>query len=313
MKRISLLLMSLMATVLLLTSCEKASFDETPTPVKPQPEENRDDLITLTFTVTQIESAAFANTNEHSRAAAVGEVCSRVNLALYKPDGERVKMINQKSDDANFGQISFTVAAGTYRLVVLAHSCDGNATTTALNKITFPNNKVTDTFYYSTEFSATSDLSQQLVLRRITAMVRLVVKDAIPENVKRMKFYYTGGSSTLDGATGLGCVNSKQTEYRDVSAAERNGGATFEVYTMPHDVSGQLKLTVSALDAADNVVKELVLDEVPVTVNTISEYTGSLFTSDSGGDDGKGDGGSEAPGFTLMVEEKWETVNSYSF
>ena len=312
MKRISLLLMSLMATALLLTSCEKASFDETPTPVKPQPEENRDDLITLTFTVTQIESAAFANTNEHSRAAAVGEVCSRVNLALYKPDGERVKMINQKSDDANFGQISFTVAAGTYRLVVLAHSCDGNATTTALNKITFPNNKVTDTFYYSTEFSATSDLSQQLVLRRITAMVRLVVKDAIPENVKRMKFYYTGGSSTLDGATGLGCVNSKQTEYRDVSAAERNGGATFEVYTMPHDVSGQLKLTVSALDAADNVVKELVLDEVPVSVNTISEYTGSLFTSDSGGD-GKGDGGSEAPGFTLMVEEKWETVNSYSF
>ena len=311
MKRISLLLMSLMATVLLLTSCEKASFDETPTPVKPQPEENRDDLITLTFTVTQIESAAFANTNEHSRAAAVGEVCSRVNLALYKPDGERVKMINQKSDDANFGQISFTVAAGTYRLVVLAHSCDGNATTTALNKITFPNNKVTDTFYYSTEFSATSDLSQQLVLRRITAMVRMVVKDAIPENVKRMKFYYTGGSSTLDGATGLGCVNSKQTEYRDVSAAERNGGATFEVYTMPHDVSGQLKLTVSALDAADNVVKELVLDEVPVTVNTISEYTGSLFTSN--GDDGKGDGGSEAPGFTLMVEEKWETVNSYSF
>ena len=311
MKRISLLLMSLMATVLLLTSCEKASFDETPTPVKPQPEENRDDLITLTFTVTQIESAAFANTNEHSRAAAVGEVCSRVNLALYKPDGERVKMINQKSDDANFGQISFTVAAGTYRLVVLAHSCDGNATTTTLNKITFPNNKVTDTFYYSTEFSATSDLSQQLVLRRITAMMRLVVKDAIPENVKRMKFYYTGGSSTLDGATGLGCVNSKQTEYRDVSAAERNGGATFEVYTMPHDVSGQLKLTVSALDATDNVVKELVLDEVPVTVNTISEYTGSLFTS-SGGDD-KGDGGSEASGFTLMVEEKWETVNSYSF
>ena len=311
MKRISLLLMSLMATVLLLTSCEKASFDETPTPVKPQPDENRDDLITLTFTVTQIESAAFANTNEHSRAAAVGEVCSRVNLALYKPDGERVKMINQKSDDANFGQISFTVAAGTYRLVVLAHSCDGNATTTALNKITFPNNKVTDTFYYSTEFSATSDLSQQLVLRRITAMVRLVVKDAIPENVKRMKFYYTGGSSTLDGATGLGCVNSKQTEYRDISAAERNGGATFEVYTMPHDVSGQLKLTVSALDAVDNVVKELVLDEVPVTVNTISEYTGSLFTSND--DDDKGDGGSEAPGFTLMVEEKWETVNSYSF
>ena len=80
---------------------------------------------------------------------------------------------------------------------------------------------------------------------------------------------------------------------------------------MPHDVSGQLKLTVSALDAADNVVKELVLDEVPVTVNTISEYTGSLFTS-SGGDD-KEDGGSEASGFTLMVEEKWETVNSYSF
>lgn len=311
MKKITFLLTNLAMALLLTTSCEKAAFDEPATPNQPQPEETGADMVTLTFTVAQIAPEPFSTISEQSRATAVGEVCSRVNVALYKPDGERVKSVNQKADDAGFGKVSLTVPAGSYRLVVLAHSCDGNATTTNMNKITFPNNKTTDTFYYSTEFSTTTDLEQQLVLRRITAMVRLVVKDALPDNVKRMKFYYTGGSSTLDGATGLGCVNSKQTEYRDIAADKRGGGATFEIFTLPHDASGQLKLTISALDASDNVVKELQLDDVPISVNTITEYSGNFFTG-SGGDDDRGSD-TDASGFTLTVEDQWEKVNTYSY
>lgn len=47
-------------------------------------------------------------------------------------------------------------------------------------------------------------------------MFRLVIKDEIPEQAKKIKFYYTGGSSTLNAKTGYGCVNSKQTEILDL-------------------------------------------------------------------------------------------------
>lgn len=294
-----------LATLMLLASCEKAVFDDVEKPDTPE-KPATDGQVTLTFNVSQVEAATFGQTNQQSRATEASKVCSRINLALYQ-DGERVKYVNQKAEDSGFGKISLTVPAGSYRLVVLAHSCDGNATMTALNKITFPNNKVTDTFYYMADITADKDATQELLLHRIVAMVRFVLKDAIPASVTRMKFYYTGGSSTLDGNTGLGCVNSKQTEYRDVQS--HDAGARFEVYTMPHDKSGVLKMNVQALDAADNVVQEQVFDEVPVTTNAITEYTGDFFGSKAE----EGGGSSGASSFTLMVDDEWSGTTNYSF
>ena len=302
-KKPSLRLLLMLFAAMLMTACEKAVFDENEPPDTPETPTN-ENLVTLTFNIAQLEQTSFSAITQQMRSTEAAKVCSRITLALYQDDA-RVKYINQKADD-DFGKFTLTVPSGNYKLLALAHSCDGNATTTALNKITFPNNKVTDTFYYAADINATADMSQQLVLNRIVAMVRFVFNDAIPENVARLKFYYTGGSSTLDGTTGLGCVNSKQTEYRTVDSHE--AGAQFELFTLPHDKSGELKMTVSALDAADNVVKEMTFDAVPITVNTISEYSGNFFNSGS-----KDDNPSSASAFTLMVEDKWEKVSTYSF
>ena len=252
--------------------------------------------------MTQFEQTAF------TRAATdITELCSRLNIAIFDADGTKVKTVAQKEGDASFGTVALTLAAGSYRLVVIAHNCDGSATITSEEKVTFPNNKVTDTFYYMADITADKDATQELLLHRIVAMVRFVLKDAIPASVTRMKFYYTGGSSTLDGNTGLGCVNSKQTEYRDVQS--HDAGARFEVYTMPHDKSGVLKMNVQALDAADNVVQEQVFDEVPVTTNAITEYTGDFFGSKAE----EGGGSSGASSFTLMVDDEWSGTTNYSF
>ena len=121
---------------------------------------------------------------------------------------------------------------------------------------------MTDTFYYYGDLVVTSEVqSYDLTLTRAVAMFRMVLTDdEIPSTVAKFKFYYTGGSSTFSPSTGYGCVNSKQTEIRTVA----DGVTTFDIFTLPHTEDDVLtKLTVTALDANDNTVKERIFENVP--------------------------------------------------
>ena len=209
----------------------------------------------------------------------IAKLCSRLHFVVFQ-GGERVKMITQQSGDKNFGTVSLTLTEGSYVFAVLAHSCSGNATITNLQKITFPNNVVSDTFYTYGEITIDGSGSQEydLTLERTVAMFRLKITDDIPANVAKMKFYYTGGSSTFSAETGFGSVNSKQTvNLTPADGVKVDGGTQFDVYTFPHAMSGELKMTITALDASNNAVKEMVFENVPVQMNTITLYEGSFF------------------------------------
>ncbi|MBP3211727.1 MAG: FimB/Mfa2 family fimbrial subunit [Prevotella sp.] len=261
--------------------------------------------------MTQFEQTAFDNSGNRAatRAATdITDLCTRLNIAIFSADGTKVKTVAQKDTDSDFGTVALTLAAGTYRLVVIAHNCDGSATITSEEKVTFPNNKVTDTFYYDGDLVVTSDVqSYDLTLTRAVAMFRLVLTDEeIPSNVAKLKFYYTGGSSTFSPKDGYGCVNSKQTEIRTVPVGSPDG-TSFDIYTLPHTEEDVLtKLTVTALDANDNTVKERVFENVPVIRNQITRYTGSFF--------GSGGSGQQSDGtFRMTADPDWDSVNGYTF
>ena len=276
---------------LLVAACEKPILDEEMVMKK---EAN------VILHMTQFEQTAF------TRAATdITELCTRLNVAIFDADGTKVKTVVQKDTDSDFGTVALTLAAGTYRLVVIAHNGEGSATITSEEKVTFPSNKVTDTFYYYGDLVVTdSQQSYDLVLARAVAMFRLMLNDEeIPSNVARLKFYYTGGSSTFSPSAGYGCVNSKQTEYRTVAPDL----TVFDIYTLPHTENDVLtKLTVTALDANDNTVKERVFENVPVTRNQITRYTGPFF--------GSGGSGQQSDGtFRMTANPDWDSVNGYTF
>ena len=280
------------AFAMLVTACEKPILDS-------------EDVVSMKeanviLHMTQYEQTAF------TRAATdITELCSRLNVAIFDADGTKVKTVAQKEGDAGYGTVALTLAAGTYQLVVIAHNGEGSATITSTEKVTFPNNKVTDTFYYYGDLVVTSEVqSYDLTLTRAVAMFRLVLTDEdIPSNVAKLKFYYTGGSSTFSPSAGYGCVNSKQTEIRAVA----DGITTFDIFTLPHTEDDVLtKLTVTALDANDNTIKERVFESVPVTRNQITRYTGSFF--------GSGGSGQQTDGtFRLTADPDWDSVNGYTF
>lgn len=288
----------LFALALLLTACEKPIMDDGKTST-----EQKDANIILHF--TQYDQEAFTRS-----ATDITELCSRLNIAVFDADGTKVKTVAQKEGDADYGTVALTLASGTYKLVVIAHNCDGSATITSTEKVTFPNNKVTDTFYYYGDL-VVSDAKQSydLTLTRAVAMFRLVLTDeSMPSNVAKLKFYYLGGSSTFSPKDGYGCVASKQTEIRPVPA-DFVSGTAFEIYTLPHTEDDVLtKLTVTALDANDNMVKERTFENIPITRNQVTRYTGSFF-----GSGGSGGGSSSDGTFHLTADPDWDSVNGYTF
>ena len=275
MKHIKLI--GLLALSMALASCEKVSLDELLSKEPPTSQPSSTGNASLSIHIGGIADANYQDaTAKGTRAIEpIGNVCTKLTISLYNEEGQRVYSVNKKSTDADFADVTIKLAEGKYYLVVVAHSNEKNATTTDINKITF-DGKLSDTFHYYKEIELQAGGNNiDVVMERVTAMFRLEITDEIPENVKQLRFNYTGGSSTLSGYTGAGSVNSRQTEIRNV----QSGINTYEVYTFPHPDDKKLKMTITALDASGETVCTKTFEDVAVSKNMITRYKGSFFTN----------------------------------
>ena len=277
---------SISALFILLTllSCEKPLIsEEAPTAAEGN----------LKVSVFQIEKTPFASITR----AAVGDVCTRLNFAIYDMDGTRLKLISQQSSAADFGSASFQLAEGTYQLVVVDHSSSGNPTMTDHTCIKFTNSQgYTDTYLCYGEVTIGEEaVNLQVSLDRIVSLCRFVITDDIPADVKKLRFYYTGGSGAFDATTGLGCVASKQDIKFDVTGNQKQ----YDLYTFLHDTEGTIHLTVTALDATGNELYNRSFD-VPMQQNHITWLSGDYFT-------GSGSSTTTITGVTVNTDWAGET------
>ena len=215
MKRIIISISAVIALLLVFTifACEKA--------ITPDDNTAGDADGNLRVSVFEIEKTPFASLTRASEPASA--VVTRLNFAIYDQAGTRLKLVSQQSGAADFGQASFQLPEGTYQLVVVGHSSGGNPSMTTPYKIQFTNSQgFTDTFLYYGEVTIGEEgVDLQVSLDRIVALCRFVITDDFPADVKKMRFYYTGGSGAFDASTGLGCVNSKQDVKFDVVAGQK--------------------------------------------------------------------------------------------
>ena len=266
MRRIILSLSAVVALLIVFTifSCERT--------ITPDDNTAGDADGNLRVSVFEIEKTPFASLTRASEPASA--VVTRLNFAIYDQAGTRLKLVSQQSGAADFGQASFQLPEGTYQLVVVGHSSGGNPSMTTPYKIQFTNSQgFTDTFLYYGEVTIGEEgVDLQVSLDRIVALCRFVITDDFPADVKKMRFYYTGGSGAFDASTGLGCVNSKQDVKFDVVAGQKE----FDLYTFLHDIDGTIHLAVTALDASGNELYNRSFD-VPMEQNHITWLSGAFF------------------------------------
>jgi len=228
----------------------------------------------ITFVVSNLEKTAV---DADTRAeVSISQLCTNITLALYQ-GSTRVMKIDQDTDDTHFGQFSTQLPYGSYTLICLAHSSEGNATTTNPEKISFPSSYVTDTFLYCEEIEITEESApiQSLSLKRAVAKFEICMTDEIPENVSQLEIRYTGGSATVNALTGRGATNSRQHEEFEVTPGSSPN--EFGVYTFLFDEEGVLKITITAYDEEGNDVYSRVFEGVPMMRNNITRYQGKFF------------------------------------
>lgn len=266
------LILPLYLILLIITSCEHPLIPE-------QDVIGGDADGNLVVSVFQIEQQQFATPFTRT---SITDYCQRLNFAVYDTAGKLVKQVNQKVGDAGFGTVAFKVDPGTYQVVVVGHSSNGNPTMTNPQKIRFDNKDgYSDTFLHNAIIQVTDDAETTIDadLHRIVSLCRVVFTDAIPARVTQIQFEYKGGSGAFDAATGLGSVNSTQKETFAVEPGEQ--ACSFDLYTFLHDTEGTLHLKATALDDANNEIKNREF-EVPLKQRMITKLTGPYFSGSDG-------------------------------
>lgn len=274
------------------------------------------DKVPVRIRVSSIEQIPFGTA---ITKASVNDVCTKLSFAVFSSmdeDAVKEESVIQNSTDSLFGLISLNLSVGRHYIAVVGQTGgDGNPSLTATKannsfntfSIRYVSNnksqpKVQDTFHYFAAIDVTSGENDfQVDLSRSVAMFRLNLTEDIPSQVRKLEFDYSNGSATLDVISGYGCVNTKQTETIDVDPTMH----TFELYTFPQRGKDVMKMSVRALDVYGNAVCEMNWNDIPMTVNRVSQYTGDLFQN--------GCKEFSQTGFPINVNNEWAGTDSQTF
>lgn len=292
------LLLMLVAT---LTSCEKFALDDSGTNSH---DANANVIIHASVAKNNSTGTRSEEEDEEIEGKPLEDYCSRLSIAIF--DGEeKVKTLNLTAEKDGYDDIGINLDAGKYRMVAIGHNGSGNCTISSPEKVKFYKNKITDTFFYYGTFNVIDgeDTDDYILLNRAVAQFKVHISDAtIPAEAHSIKFYYTGGSSTLDAVTGYGCVQSRQTESFKLQEGKRD----FSVYTFPREENKGLKMTINILDADAQSIKEYSKEGVPVKRNNITQTNISIKDHTISDPDQKEDGDSGKGNLGFTVNPDWE-------
>lgn len=248
------------------------------------------------------------NSGDVTRAGGMAAYCSKLNVQLFDADGQKVfaTVKTQTSQDDDFGTMSLKLQPGTYLVVAVGHSSKNSATIKSLESVQFTasdGEKLTDTFCHCSQIDVSGETADYtLPMYRVGAMIQFCLTDTeVPEAFAYFLMEYTGGSANFNPQTLEGNTKSTQSERR-----VRNSLMTHQAFTFPYmAATGSIKMTVSATDAEGTVIRKRVFENVPVTRNRITTYTGHFFED--------GDGVFTQSDFGFVVHADWDGEEFYEF
>ena len=204
--------------------------------------------------------------------AAVADYASRLDAWVYC-DGKEVQAVHQTSGDADFATLSLTLdRRKTYTLYAVAHK-GADVATLADGVVSFPDDKVTHSFFYSETFCPGEKTSLSCLMSRIVGQFRLEITDAIPSEVVSFRF------SVPQSATRYAVAGYGTNMVDRVSTIAWNGASrVFSIFIMGGDDEATLcKVGVDALDEGGGVVQSRTFSDVPIRNGYRTNYRGAFF------------------------------------
>ena len=256
--------------------------------------------VSVTFSPYEVGPMACGGGGSHAGVplgavtrAAVADYASRLDVWIYS-GGMEVQAVHQTSGDADFAKLSLTLdKRETYTLYAVAHK-GADVATLADGVVSFPDDKVTHSFFYSETFCPGAKASLSCLMSRIVGQFRLEITDRIPSEVVSFRFSVPQSATRYDVA-GYG------THVVDrVSTIAWNGtGRVFSIFVMGgDDVATLCEIGVDALDKDGGVVQSRTFSDVPIRNGYRTNYRGAFFVD-----------GAVSAGFTVDDMTDYETVD----
>jgi hypothetical protein len=205
--------------------------------------------------------------------AAVADYATRLDVWIYE-GGSEVQAVHQQSTDEGFASLSVRLERSkTYTVYAVAHKAAG-AASLSNGVVSWPDDKVTHSFFFSQSFSPATTTTLNCLMERIVGNFRLEVTDKVPEGVARMTVD-VGVSPTRWNVAGYG-----ENAASRVSSFTPAVGAspTLSVFLLAGSEEEKHDITVTAYDSEDAVVQQRVFSDVPIRAGYRSTYRGAFFT-----------------------------------
>lgn len=235
----------------------------------------------LTFSVSyNIEQ------EDMSRASSsLSDYISSLAFFDYK-NGEIENSIVQSSSDNAFGTLSADISFGEHTFLFVGHNSTSCSYDVENSELSFTGN-IKDTFTFYTTLKVNSELpseESEISLERQVAMVKLSIKDAIPENAAKIEVCIDGYSDRLNPVTGIASNNYKHTRTWEYS--EEHIGmldTSYIVYTfVSSDEETNVTVSVTVRDANGEVLKTRTINQVPIKKNFQTVIQGNFFDTSFG-------------------------------
>ena len=225
--------------------------------------------VTLHFTRFEVSHEAM------TRATDVSELVT--HLDIWLSDGETTTAYNQTAGTDGFGSLTLTLNINkTYTMYAVAHKAEGAATLSD-GVISFPNDKVTHSFFYTDTFQPTKGMAKVCPMNRIVSAFRMETTDAVPANTKKMRFTFSGVFNRWNVSTG-GVHQVDRVSTVNITSTAADGTVAITCYNIVTSEQTLHNILVEALDDDDAVLESHTFNDVPLRNGYKTTARGSFFT-----------------------------------
>lgn len=263
---------------LLLTACSKEAADEATTMA-------RVNVHVSGFTVSQQD---FASVNRAGTALADYSGVKAITLAFYTSDGTTQKYCTTqlKADNSTyttFGDFSFALPIGNYKMVVLAYGSESPVTFNSMTSVAFGEEKSRETFSFTRDVTVSNAaaLDLEAPLNRIVTRLTVSSTDNYVAEAKTIRITMTKGGKGFNPFTGQPTTNTGLVNTIRPASSSVGDVTNITTYFFIDSDEELMNVTIETLDASDNVLFTRTVNDVPFKRNRITQLTGPMYTVDA--------------------------------
>ena len=234
--------------------------------------EQSNELTKVSLSFSPYEQSTMARTTR--AASSIAGIVT--HLDVWITDGTTTQDIHQTSSDAGFGTLSVTLnKTKTYTIYAIGHKADG--ATLSDGVISFTNDKVSHSMFYTTTFTPSETTSLSCLMQRIVSQFSFSTTDQVPDNVTKMTLTVNDVYDRWNVSTGATHSLNRTSTFENFSK-KADGTVTFNIFSIVTDAQTTHDITVTAYDAQDNIVQQRTFTAVPLRNGYKTSYRGVYFT-----------------------------------